>query len=269
MKQLELFPEQHRRPPETVTWNLWHGCTKVSTGCKHCYMYRRNESVGKDPTKVHKTQNFNLPVRVLRSGQYKNQYKIPSGSHIFTCFSSDFFHSDADEWRDEAWEMMRKRSDCTFFMITKRPERIAKNLPTDWGDSWDHVTIAVTCENQWAADKRLPIYLALPLKHKSVMVEPMLSSVSLRPYFSNYRTADGGSMIESVSVGGESGPDARVCDYVWVLDIHTQCVENGVAFNYHQTGARLIRNGKEYRIPRELHHEQARKAGLDFNGNCC
>lgn len=266
-EQIELFHKTGPRPPITTTWNLWHGCTKASTGCKFCYVYRRDEAIGRDPGVVRKTQNFNLPVRHLRSGPYKGFYKIPSGSHIFTCFSSDFFHSDADEWRDEAWDMMRSRSDCTFFMITKRPERIASHLPADWNDGWDHVTIAVTCENQYMADKRLPIYLPLPLRHKSVMIEPMLSSVNLRPYFSRYKTADGSSMIESVSVGGESGPDARPCDYTWVLDVHTQCVENGVSFSYHQTGAKLIRNGREYNIPREHQHEQAKKARLDFDGS--
>ncbi len=260
-KQMEFFPSGHTdpRPPETVTWNPWHGCTKVSTGCKHCYMYRQDESVGKNPSVVRKTQSFNLPIRRLRAGVHKGQYKIPSGSHIYTCFSSDFFHPSADEWRDDAWDMMRERSECTFFMITKRPERIPSHLPADW-DSWNHVTIAVTCENQYMADKRLPIYLALPLKHRSVMIEPMLSSVSLRKYLTT-------GQVESVSVGGESGPDARPCDYAWVLDMHMQCVENGVSFSYHQTGARLIKNGREYNIPREHQHEQARKARLDFDGN--
>ena len=261
MEQMKLFPQQNTdpRPPETITWNLWHGCTKVSWGCQHCYMYRRDESVGRDPTKVQKTQAFNLPVRKLRAGANKGFYKVPSGSHIFTCFSSDFFHADADEWREEAWNMIRERSDCTFFMITKRPERITEHLPIDWGDGWDHVTIAVTCENQWEAEKRLPLYLTLPLLHRSIMVEPMLSSVNLRSYLST-------GLIESVSAGGESGPDARPCDYSWILDLHMQCVENGVAFSYHQTGARLIKGGKEYQIPRELQNEQAHKAHLDYNG---
>ena len=262
-EQLNLFPEQQAdpRPPETITWNMQHGCTKASTGCKFCYMFRRDESVGRDPTIVRKTQSFNLPVRILRSGPHKGHYKVPSGSHIYTCFSSDFFHKDADEWRQECWNIMRERSDCTFFMITKRPERIAGHLPDDWGDGWDHVTIAVTCENQYMADKRLPIYLSLPLRHKSVMIEPMLTAVNLRPYFDKYPAE-----IEAVSVGGESGSEARPCDYAWVLNVHMQCVENGVSFSFHQTGARLIKGGKEYLIPREHQHEQAHKAKLDFNG---
>ena len=145
-------------------------------------------------------------------------------------------------------------------LITKRPERILTALPSDWDpETWSHVTIAVTCENQWAADKRLPLYLSLPLPNRAVMVEPMLSSVNLRKYLSTGK-------ISSVSAGGESGPDARPCDYAWVLDLHMQCVENGVSFSYHQTGAKLIKNGREYNIPRERQHEQAKKAGLEFNG---
>ena len=86
------------------------------------------------------------------------------------------------------------------------------------------------------AEKRLPLYLTLPLRHHSVMVEPMLSQVNLRPFFRDYP-----EVIESVSAGGESGPDARPCDYAWVLDLHMQCVENGVSFSYHQTDAGLIK----------------------------
>ena len=76
MEQLSLFYKENTdsRPPETVNWNLWHGCTKVSAGCLHCYMYRRDEAIGKDPSVVRKTENFDLPVRILRSGKYKGLY---------------------------------------------------------------------------------------------------------------------------------------------------------------------------------------------------
>ena len=263
MEQLSLFPELEKdnRPPITTNWNLWHGCTKVSAGCAHCYMYRRDESVGRDPSIVTQTGSFNLPIRRIRAGKHSGLYKIPAGSKIYTCFSSDYFHPDADKWRDDAWAMIQERSDCEFFMITKRPERIADHLPYDWngGDDWKHVTIAVTCENQEMADKRLPIYLSLSIPHHSVMIEPMLTSVNLRPYFTAY---PGG--IELVSVGGESGPEARACDYEWVLDIHRQCKEHGASFHYHQTGARLIKDGCEYHIPRDLQNREARMAGLDL-----
>ncbi len=265
MKQLSLFPEENTDPrsPESVNWNLWHGCTKASAGCLNCYMYRRDESIGKDPSIVQKTESFDLPVRILRSGKNKGLYKIPAGSHIFTCFSSDFFHPAADDWREEAWAMMKERWDCTFFMITKRPERIAEHLPKSWGKGWEHVTIAVTCENQEMADKRLPIYLSLPLFHHSVMIEPMLSAVNLQPYIDAYKAPEGTPVLKHVSVGGESGSKARICEYSWVESVHTQCMKNGISFYYHQTGAKLLKDGKLYQIPRKLQHSQAHKAGLD------
>ena len=65
-------------------------------------------------------------------------------------------------------------------------------------------------------------------------------------------------------MGGESGPEARVCDYEWVLQLREQCVATDIPFCYHQTGARLMKDGRLYRIPRLWQHIQARKAGLDF-----
>ena len=271
-KQLSLFPQEmetkkepimpaDNRPPETVTWNLWHGCTRCSSGCSRCYMFRRDLEYGKDPTHVHKTAAFSLPVRKYRSGYCRGSYKIPKGSTIYTCFTSDFFHVAADEWRPDAWAMMKERSDCTFFMITKRPERITETLPADWKDGYDNVHISVTCENQYWTDKRLPIFLQRPIRHKSITHEPMLESIDIRRYLKEY-----GSVIENVSCGGESGSDARICDYGWVLNTHLQCVEYGVPFSYHQTGARLRKGDRVYDIPRDQQHIQAHKAGLDYGG---
>ena len=270
-EQLSLFPAENTenqasawrddRVPEAVTWNLFHGCTRVSSGCAHCYMFRRDLEYGNDPTNVHKTAAFNLPIRRLRAGVYKGLYKVPSGSIFYTCFTSDFFHAEADQWRPDAWAMMKERSDCTFFMVTKRPERIEKALPPDWGDGYENVHISVTCENQYWADKRLPIFLPLPIRHKSITHEPMLESINIRAYLKEYA-----GCIENVSCGGESGPDARICDYEWVLNTHLQCVEYGVPFTFHQTGAKLRKGDKVYDIPRERQHEQAHKAGLDYGG---
>lgn len=273
------------RPPESITWNLWHGCTRVSSGCANCYMFARDLIYGRNPRDVHKTGSFNLPVRKLRSGQHKGLYKIPVGSQIYTCFTSDFFHPAADThpdsedkgWREEAWEMMRERSDCTFFMLTKRPERIAAVLPPSFSldgktqsPEWQHITIAVTCEDQRAINRRLPVYLSLPLNNHTVAIEPMLGPVNLRPFFSRYTSTDATRqvhpLLKKVVVGGESGPNARICDFSWVLDLQLQCVEAGVAFEYHQTGARLRKGGRVYNIPRELQVAQAKKAGLDFDG---
>jgi len=237
----------------SALWNPWHGCRKFSDGCKNCYVYRIDASHEKNASEVKKNvTTFNEPIKKNRSGEYKH----PSGTFFYTCFSSDFFLEDADAWRGEACRIMKERSDCHFLFITKRIDRFEECIPEDWGDGYDNVSIAVTTENQKMAGYRLPIYLSLPIKHKSIVCEPLLGAMDISKYLR--------SEIESVSVGGESGAEARVCDYAWVLDLRRQCVEANVSFEYHQTGAKLLKDGKLYHISRDKQHEQAKKAGIDI-----
>ena len=74
-------------------WNPWHGCRKLSEGCANCYVYRMDAEHGRDPTLPHRTAAFGLPLRKNRKGEYR----VPSGSTLWTCFSSDFFLEEADE----------------------------------------------------------------------------------------------------------------------------------------------------------------------------
>ena len=233
-------------------WNPWHGCHKLSAGCKHCYVYRGDARRGIDSTIVTQTKNFDVPIRKKRNGEYK----IASGTEVATCFTSDFFVEDADQWRAEAWSMIKERSDLNFLMITKRIDRLHIGLPDDWGDGYDNVTICCTVENQDRADYRLPIYKEAPIKHKIIICEPILERIDLEPYF--------GSWVEQVVVGGESGNEARVCDFDWVMDIRKLCVENDVSFWFKQTGAKFVKDGQLYNIRRHFQHSQARKAGINY-----
>ncbi len=240
---------------KSKTWNLWHGCQKLSAGCQNCYVYRGDAKRGVDSTVVTKTKSFDLPVQKKRNGEYK----IPSGTEVYTCFTSDFFIEDADPWREEVWEMIRFRSDLNFMMITKRIDRLHKSLPEDWGEGYDNVTICCTIENQDRADYRLPIYKAAPIKHKILICEPLLERVDLSSY-------DIGSWVEQVVAGGESGYYARPCNFDWMMELRNLCVKNNVAFWFKQTGAKFIKDGKQYFIKRHFQHSQARKAGINFEG---
>lgn len=239
-----------------IFWNLWHGCTKVSEGCLNCYMYAADKKFGRDSHSVHKTQNFDLPLKKNRQGEYK----IPAGETLYTCFTSDFFIETADDWRLQAWTMMAKRPDLHFFLTTKRIERVAHCLPEDWGDGYDHLTLCCTVENQKQADKRLPIYLNLPIKNKTLICEPLLSPIDLRAYLMGKNAGK----IQKIIVGGESGEMARPCDYAWVLELCDQCRQAGVEFVFKQTGANFIKDGKHYHIPRQLQHLQAKKANINL-----
>jgi protein gp37 len=239
----------------STTWNPWHGCRKTSAGCANCYVYRIDARHDRDASTVSKNRDFDLPVRRSRKGAYK----IPPGETVYTCFSSDFFLEDADAWRPEAWEMIRVRGDLRFFMITKRIDRFRVGLPEGWGDGWDHVHLCCTAENQEMADVRLPVFSAAPIRHKSIVCEPLLGAVDLSRHL--------GAWVEEVIAGGESGPSARVCDFAWVLDLRAQCVAAGVPFAFKQTGARLKKGERIYAVPRNLQHAQAKKAGIDWCPN--
>lgn len=237
----------------SYTWNPWHGCHKLSAGCLNCYVYRIDQKHDRDASIVTRNKDFNLPIRKNRS----KQYKIPPGELVYTCFSSDFLLEDADEWRVDAWDIMRARPDLEFFFITKRIDRLQKCVPMDWGRGFLNVHICCTVENQEMADYRLPIFREVPIRHKSIICEPLLSSINLSPYL--------GGWVEEVVVGGESGTNARICDYDWVLDIRRQCIENQIAFSFRQTGARLRKDGYIYQIKREFQHSQAKKANIHFS----
>ncbi|MBQ6823327.1 MAG: DUF5131 family protein [Clostridia bacterium] len=233
-----------------MVWNPWHGCRKYSEGCRHCYVYRRDDSVGRDASEVTRNKDFQLPIAIDRHGNFK----IPSGTVVFASMTSDFFLEEADPWREEAWDMIRMRHDLHFMIITKRILRVKDCLPPDWGEGYPHVTLLVTMENQEEADRRLPALLALPARHKEIICEPLLSAIDFHGALP--------SSIEGITVGGESGNEARPCHFEWVLSLRSQAQAAGIPFHFKQTGARFVKDGKLYRIPRKFQHTQAKKANL-------
>ncbi|MDR1684518.1 MAG: phage Gp37/Gp68 family protein, partial [Elusimicrobiota bacterium] len=120
-----------------------------------------------------------------------------------------------------------------------------------------NVNLGWTVENQELANKRLPLFLSYPIKRRFIACSPLLGPIDLSAYLHG---------AEHVTVSGESGREARLCDYNWVLDLRRQAAAAGVSFSYHQTGARLLKDGKIYRIPKKLQRAQAKKANIDFDG---
>lgn len=236
-----------------MIWNPWHGCKKYSEGCRNCYVYRRDAEIGKNASIIERTGTFSLPLSKDRYGEYK----IQGGTDVYTCMTSDFFIEEADMWRDNAWNIIKERSDLHFVIITKRITRFSECVPHDWEDGYDNVTICCTVENQSEADKRLPIFICAPIKHRQIICEPLLGPVEISEYLND--------KIELVAAGGESGFDARICSFDWVLSLRNQCRNKGVPFYFKQTGANFERGGKIYKIPRKYQMTQAKKAGINFN----
>jgi len=194
-----------------ATWNPWHGCTKVSPGCKYCYMYRDKDRWGHDPKTVMRSKsNFTDPLK----------WKEPR--KIFTCSWSDWFIKDADQWRDEAWDIIRKTPQHTYQILTKRPERIVDCLPDDWGQGYPNVWLGISVEDQERADERIPLFCNIPAKVKFISFEPLIGYIDLTHKLMDgilwdvKHVTDGSSHFELILqiknidwaiIGGESGND--------------------------------------------------------------
>lgn len=230
-------------------WNPWHGCHKCSPGCLNCFVFYFDKKREKDTNIITKSKtNFNLPLKKDRQGNFK----IKSNCEVATCFTSDFFIEEADEWRNDAWNIIKKRPDLLFLICTKRIERFEECIPEDWKDGYDNVAIAVTCENQEKANIRMSYLLNIKAKYKYVFIAPILEYVDLKPYINN-------NTIDLVSVGGESYNNARPCNFKWVEQIKNDCEKYNVCFDFHQTGSNFIMNNKLYKIKHSEEYSQAKK----------
>lgn len=232
-----------------ATWNPWHGCEKVSPGCKYCYMYRDKDRYGLDPTKVVKSKTrFNAPLawfNQLASCEHPDPANVFWGMKIFTCSWSDFFIEDADEWRDEAWRIIKHTSNfmgCsdlgfTYQILTKRPERIAQCLPDDWGEGYPNVWIGVSVESDAQKDRIMELDL-IPSVAKFASFEPLIGPVYLDPYLL--------SILDWVIIGGESGNETgkykyRTMSLSWLEDIGMDCETMGVPVFVKQLGTGLAK----------------------------
>lgn len=213
-----------------ATWNPIRGCTKISPGCKHCYVERfaeRFRGVAGHPFE----QGFDLRL-VTEKVDAPLHWKRPQ--RIFVNSMSDLFHEDVPlSYIERIFGVMNQANWHQYQVLTKRAERleaVSSQLP--WAP---HIWMGVSVENQdylWRID-----HLRRTKAHiKFLSVEPLLGplgTVSLRG-------------IDWVIAGGESGPGARPMEVSWLKDIRDQCLQAGVAFFFKQWGGvQKKRNGRE------------------------
>lgn len=221
-----------------ATWNPWHGCHKVSPGCKYCYMFRDKKRYGQDPNVVVRSKTtFHAPLKWWEPRL------------VFTCSWSDWFIEEADPWRDEAWEIIRATPQHTYQVLTKRIERAKDHLPSGW--PFPNVWLGVSVENQETADERIPLLLQTPAAVRWVSYEPALGPVDfthiprpadlMRTFDALVdHTLDGraSARIDWLVVGGESGQKARPFDLEWARSAIRQCREAGVPVFMKQLGSK-------------------------------
>lgn len=233
-------------------WDPWRGCHRHSAGCKYCYIHKGDARRGVDTGDIRRSESgFDAPLKKTSTGAYK----MRGGQTVYLCFSSDFLLPEADGWRPDCWQMMRRRPDLHFLFLTKRIERLPHCLPPDWGGGYPNVTVGCTVEDQSAADLRLPIFSALPICHKNIICQPLLGPVDISAHLAG---------VELVVVGGESDPRARPLYYDWVLALRGQCAAAKTHFSFRQCGTHFVKDGRAYMLATRDLGRQARCAGIDF-----
>lgn len=233
-------------------WNPVTGCTKVSQGCKHCYAERIAERFWGErkftDVQCHEDR-LNIPLH----------WRKPR--RVFVNSMSDLFHPDVDfEFIKLVYRVMFLSMQHTFQILTKRPERMFEF--TNWMIKdgihmpISNVWLGVSCEDQAAADERIPWLLKTPAAVRFVSYEPALGPVDFTALnFGTswessaldgwYVTPDGrdepdqhsdGNKLDWVIAGGESGPGARPAHPDWFRSVRDQCVEAGIPFFFKQWG---------------------------------
>lgn len=179
------------------TWNPWQGCTKVSRGCKFCYMFREKIRFDQDPSKVVRSseRTFQKPIRMNR--EVEEGKRTDHDRLVFTCSWSDFFHEDADPWRWEAWEVIRNSPGLIFQILTKRPKRALDHLPPFWDEIRDRIWFGVTVEDKFSL-WRLSFLRMFRVPVKFVSVEPLLGPLHLS-WFDRWERSKGRIAFDMVS----------------------------------------------------------------------
>jgi protein gp37 len=234
------------------TFNPWHGCTKVSPGCDHCYAERDAHRFGPtwghgEPRKFFGDEHWKEPPRWNRKAA-KEQVR----RRVFCASMADVFDNEvAHEHRERLWHLVRQTPHLDWLLLTKRVGNVSTMLPADWGAGYPNVWVGISVVNQAEVDRDIPKLLLLPAAIRFLSVEPMLGPVDLSAYMwaldpppgAAYPTHKG---PDWVIIGGESGPHARPMRLQWARDLVTQCDGASVACFVKQLGAHLTEEDRAH-----------------------
>ena len=225
------------------TWNPVTGCTRVSPGCDHCYMYAlypRLKAMG-----VPGYDATPDTIRLLRERlEIPLSWKKPR--RVFVNSMADLFHPNVPfDFVTDVFDVMQEASSergHIFQILTKRPGRAAAwwdRYGDRFPDGWPpNVWMGTSVESAKYAP-RLTVLERIQAPIRFVSAEPLLQRIDLTPWLER-------NLLQWVIVGGESGPGARPMELEWVRELRDQTCSAGVAFFLKQLGGvRNKRGGDE------------------------
>jgi protein gp37 len=224
------------------TFNPWWGCTKVNTGCSHCYAEILGNRFGvkwgvSAERRRFLGKHWNEPLKWNRNAE---QAGVPA--RVFCGSMCDVFEdrADLDGERVRLWKLTSSTPWLRWLLLTKRPKNIARMVP--WGSTPPkNVALLVSVSDQRTAEELTPDLLLTPAAMRGVSLEPMVGPVDLRylqpgdpPTEINALEGTHGVLrphggtcakLDWIVCGGESGPNARPCHVEWIRSVVRQCAE--------------------------------------------
>lgn len=221
-----------------ATWNPITGCSRVSPGCDHCYMfaqYPRLRAMG--------ARGYELApdeVQVL-AARFDQPMRWTRPRRIFVNSMSDTFHKAVD-WVavTELFRVMRDAPHHQFLVLTKRPGRAAYWWSLFgqalFGGEWPaHIWLGTSVELQKYAP-RIDVLARVPAPIRFLSAEPLLGALDITEYLER-------GDLQWVIAGGESGAAARPMDLEWARQLRDQCAAADVPYFLKQLGGRGDKRG--------------------------
>lgn len=202
------------------TWNPITGCTKISTGCVHCYaeiMSHRLKAMGVN--KYARGFKLTLHENVLDEPL---QWRQPHT--IFVCSMADLFHESVPfSFIDKVMNTIKNSKHHRYQILTKRASRIAEYFSNSMVP--ENVWLGMTVEA--ASEKyRIDYLRKLNASIRFLSCEPLVDDLGVVDL----------TGINWIIVGGESGVKARPMKPEWVHSIQQQAEKQEVAFFFKQWG---------------------------------
>lgn len=227
-----------------ATWNPVAGCSIMSAGCTNCYAMRMAARLDAMGLEKYRGLTRKSGGRAKWTGDLFLDHKalhVPETwtkpRNVFVNSMSDLFHPDVPpDFIRKVWSVMAETSRHTYQILTKRPDRMAEILRDEF-KVLPNVWLGTSVEDSQVIH-RLDELRRVPAAIRFVSFEPLIGSV-----------AEGRlEGIQWAIVGGESGPNARPLNPVWIDEIFDMCTDADAAFFFKQWGGRNKKAaGRSYR----------------------
>lgn len=223
------------------TWDIVEGCTKVSSGCAHCWAIRQVNRISGNPALremyggLVKRQDDGL---LNWTGQVREMHdRLPQPEHwcaprmVFVASRGDLFHERVSEaFIAEVFERMANTPRHLYLVLTKRPVRaVFLRDALVWAPN---IWFGVSVESQRYANLRIPPLLKLPAARRFVSYEPALGPIEWRPEWA--------SGLDWIIYGGETEPGGkfRPDQSAWAWETRQFCANYRIAFYFKQQAGR-------------------------------